>query len=194
MIFLTVTAVKMQKSLKYTIFRTKWGHFGLAGVENTLLRTCLPLSEPEKVKLELLKSRPVVALKSRIERDKNLFKTLQEQIIAYFGGVCINFSRDIPIALDGFGSFTRSVLTACRNIKFGQTLTYSALAKKLSRPDAARAVGNALAKNPLPLIVPCHRVIRSDGTTGGFSAPGGKNLKAKMLKHENSALIDGNNI
>jgi methylated-DNA-[protein]-cysteine S-methyltransferase len=189
-IFLTVTAVKMQKSLKYTIFRTKWGYFGLAGVENTLLRTCLPLSEPEKVKLELLKSRLVVVLKSRIECDKNLFKTLQEQIIAYFEGVCINFSRDIPIALDGFGSFTRSVLTACRNIKFGQTLTYSALAKKLGRPDAMRAVGNALAKNPLPLIIPCHRVIRSDGAIGGFSAPGGTNLKAKMLKHENSVLID----
>jgi methylated-DNA-[protein]-cysteine S-methyltransferase len=190
MIFLTVTAVKMQKSLKYTIFRTKWGYFGLAGVENTLWRTCLPLSEPEKVKLELLKSRPVVALKSRIERDKNLFKTLQEQIIAYFEGVCINFSRDIPIELHGFSSFIRSVLTACRNIKFGQTIGYSALARKIGRPDAARAVGNALAKNPLPLIVPCHRVICSDGAIGGFSAPGGTNLKAKMLKHENSVLID----
>ena len=183
----------MQKSLKYTIFRTKWGYFGLAGVGNSLLRTCLPLSEPEKVKLELLKSRPIVALKSSIEyqassikRDRNLFKMLQEQIIAYFEGVCVNFSRSIPVELGRFSSFTHSVLTTCRDIKFGQTINYSTLAKKLGRPAATRAVGNALAKNPLPLIIPCHRVIRSDGKIGGFSAPGGKNLKMKLLQHEHT--------
>ncbi len=221
MIFLTVTPVKMQKSLKYTIFKTKWGHFGLAGVENTLCGTCLPLLVPEKVKSHLLnnlsllyRARPEPGRRtssiepvpstssgqalsrveghqtSRILFDKNLFKTLQEQIIAYFEGVCVNFSQNIPIELYGFSSFTRSILIACRDIKFGQTISYSALARKLGRPDATRAVGNALAKNPLPLIVPCHRVIRSDGATGGFSAPGGTNLKAKLLKHENSALID----
>jgi len=207
MIFLTVTPVKMQKLLKYTIFMTKWGYFGLAGVENTLCGTrlpkvyvgqaCLPLSVPEKVKSHLLNNLSLLYRASSIEHqasrilfDKNLFKTLQEQIIAYFEGVCVNFSQNIPIELYGFSSFTRSILIACRDIKFGQTISYSALARKLGRPDATRAVGNALAKNPLPLIVPCHRVIRSDGATGGFSAPGGTNLKAKLLKHENSALID----
>jgi O-6-methylguanine DNA methyltransferase len=203
----------MQKSLKYMIFRTKWGYFGLSGMDNILWRTCLPLSEPEKVKLEILKSRYNVALKSSpvrgsnlttgrrkkgsngasieyrvssIKRDKNLFKALQEQIIAYFEGVCVNFSRSIPVELGGFSSFTHSVLTTCRDIKFGQTINYSTLAKKLGRSAAARAVGNALAKNPLPLIIPCHRVIRSDGVIGGFSAPGGKNLKVKLLQHEHT--------
>jgi methylated-DNA-[protein]-cysteine S-methyltransferase len=188
-----MTLLKMQKSLKYTIFKTKWGYFGLAGTQFALWRTCLPLPNPEKVKSHLLKNLSLLNRKpsienreSRIENDKNLFRPLQEQITAYFEGACVNFSWDVPIVLDGFGSFTYSVLTACRGIKFGQKITYSALAKRLGRPAASRAVGNALAKNPVPLIIPCHRVVRSDDKVGGFSAPGGKDLKAKLLKHEQS--------
>ncbi len=121
--------------------------------------------------------------------DKSLFRPLQEQIIAYFEDAVINF-RNIPVVLDGFSSFISSVLTGCRNIGFGRTISYSGLAKKTGRPAAARAVGGALAKNPLPLIIPCHRIIRSDGKIGGFSAIGGKDLKAKLLKHEQTSRID----
>jgi O-6-methylguanine DNA methyltransferase len=98
---------------------------------------------------------------SSIEFDKTFFKMLQEQITAYFDGNCVNFSPAIPIFLDGFTQFCSLVLTACREVKFGQTISYSQLAKKVGRPAASRAVGNALAKNPLPLIIPCHRVVRS---------------------------------
>jgi methylated-DNA-[protein]-cysteine S-methyltransferase len=184
----------MQKTLKYTIFKTEWGYFGLAGVENTLLRTCLPLPELEKVKSFLLKNLPVPNREARIQPDKNLFKEFQEQIIAYFKGVCVDFSRDIPIELDEFSSFDRSILTACRDIEFGQKTTYETLAKKSGRSGAARAVGNALAKNPLPLIIPCHRVIRSDGKMGGFTAPGGKSLKAKLLQHEHARCAQLQNV
>jgi len=173
----------MQKVIKYTTFKTKWGHFGLAAGNNGLLRTCLPLAEPEMVELQLLQNFP----DSRY--DKSLFKTAQEQIIAYFEGAVINF-RDIPVVLDGFSSFVSTVLDACRKIGFGGRLSYSGLAKKIGRPAAARAVGGALAKNPLPLIIPCHRIVHSDGKIGGFSALGGKDLKAKLLKHEQEALVD----
>jgi O-6-methylguanine DNA methyltransferase len=111
-------------------------------------------------------------------------RTLQEQITAYFDGAHINFSQDIPLGLDRFSSFGISVLTACRAVEFGQTITYSRLARKSGRPAASRAVGSVLAKNPLPLIIPCHRVIRSDGKLGGFSAPGGVKLKKRLLLHE----------
>jgi len=180
----------MQKAIKYTIFKTRWGYFGLVGTEFALLRTHLPDPEPEKIKHELLKNLPFVNRDSRIEYDKALFKTAQEQIAAYFDGDCINFSRDFPIILDGFSFFISSVLTACRDIRFGQTISYGRLAQKIGRPGTARAVGSALAKNPLPLIIPCHRVVRSNGKIGGFSTPGRINLKAKLLELEKQVLMD----
>jgi O-6-methylguanine DNA methyltransferase len=100
----------------------------------------------------------------------------------------VNFSAEIPLALDELSKFSRSVLTACRNVEFGQTVTYCELAKRTARPSASRAVGGALARNPIPLIVPCHRVIRTDGKLGGFSAPGGIKLKQRMLDLECSSV------
>ena len=172
----------MQKVTKYTIFQTKWGYFGLAGTEYGLCRTQLPGLKPEKIKSLLLKNLPAAQF------DKNFSKILQQQIIAYFEGDCVKFSRDIPLILDGFSSFGISILTTCREIETGQTITYGKLAKKAGRPNASRAVGSTLAKNPLPLIIPCHRIIRSDGKMGGFSAPGGITLKKKMLKLESKAI------
>ncbi len=119
--------------------------------------------------------------------DKSFCKILQQQITAYFKGDYIKFSRDIPLILDGFSSFGKSVLITCREIEMGQTITYGKLAKKAGRSNASRAVGSTLAKNPLPLIIPCHRIIRSDGKLGGFSAPGGITLKKKMLELERKA-------
>ena len=167
----------MQKTIKYTIFQTKWGYFGLAGTEYALCRTQLPGPKREKIKSLLLKNM------SAAQFDKSFFRPLQEQINTYFEGAYVDF-RNIPIVLEDFSSFVGSVLTACRNVEFGRTISYSGLAIKIGRPTAVRAVGGALAKNPLPLIIPCHRIIRGDGKIGGFSAPGGTTLKKKMLLHE----------
>ena len=167
---------------KYVIFETKWGHFGLAGTESALWRSWLPEPEFKKIETRLMKNWPDAQF------DETFFKVLQKQITAYFEGSCVNFDPDIPIGLDGFRGFSRKVLTACRGIKFGRTISYSGLAKKGGRPAASRAVGNALAKNPLPLIIPCHRVLRRDGKMGGFSAPGGILLKQRMLELERQIL------
>ena len=168
----------MPKVTKYTIFKTKWGYFGFACSEKGLLRTHLPGPELEKIKSQLLKNLPGP------EYDKNLFKATQEQITAYFDGAYVNFGRDIPIVLDGLSLFANSVLTACGDIKFGQRISYAGLAEKTGRVGSARAVGNALAKNPLPLIIPCHRIICANGKIGGFSADGGIELKTKLILHE----------
>ncbi len=172
----------MRKVIKYVIFKTKWGCFGLAGTKSALCRTHLPGPEPKKIEARLLKNLPGAQF------DETFFKILQKQIVAYFEGSCVNFSPDIPVVLDGFAVFSRKVLTACREIEFGQRITYSGLAKKAGRPAASRAVGNALAKNPLPLIIPCHRVLRTDGRMGGFSAPGGIPFKKRLLTLEYKAL------
>jgi len=172
-----IISKKMQKAIKYAIFKTKWGYFGLAGTEYALCRTQLPGPKREKIKSLLLRNMPDAQF------DRGFFRPLQEQIKSFFRGVYVDF-RDVPTELEGFSFFLRSVLTACRNVEFGRTISYSGLAKKINRPHAARAVGNALAQNPLPLIIPCHRIIRGDGKIGGFSAAGGADLKAKLLLHE----------
>ncbi len=168
----------MQEATRYTIFKTKWGYFGLAGTELGLLRTCLPGPELGKIKSQLLENLCAARY------DKALFKVLREQITAYFDGAYVNFDKDIPIITDGLSFFAGQVLNACRDIGFGQTVSYAGLAKEIGQPAAYRAVGGALAKNPLPLIIPCHRVVCANGKIGGFSAPGGKKLKIKLLNHE----------
>jgi methylated-DNA-[protein]-cysteine S-methyltransferase len=181
---------KMQKAIKYTIFKTKWGYFGLAATDKGVARTILPLSNPEKVQRRILTSflgqeSDIEHRASSIKFDKGLFRKVQEQITAYFEETGVDF-RSIPVVLDGLGLFAKRVLTTCRGIRFGQTVTYSRLADMAGKPRAARAVGGALAKNPLPLIIPCHRVICADGSLGGFSAAGGTNLKKRMLTLERS--------
>ena len=80
--------------------------------------------------------------------------------------------------------FQRCVLLECARIPCGQTITYAELARRAGKPRAARAVGNALAKNPLAPSIPCHRVIKSDGKLGGYSAKGGQAKKRLLLNQE----------
>jgi methylated-DNA-[protein]-cysteine S-methyltransferase len=165
-------------STKYTIFESKWGYFGLLSAENAIIRTVLPLASREKVKKCLLKNI------STADSDKHLFGDLQKQIIAYFEGIYVDFDKNISLSLTGFSKFGASILTACRDITFGQTISYRQLACKAGYPDAARAAGSIIAKNPIPLLIPCHRVLRSDGSMGGFSAIGGIALKKRLLTLE----------
>ena len=80
--------------------------------------------------------------------------------------------------------FQQSVLLECARIPKGQTRTYAQVARAIGKPRSARAVGNALAINPLAPIIPCHRVVRSDGGLGGYSAKGGILKKKKLLARE----------
>jgi methylated-DNA-[protein]-cysteine S-methyltransferase len=186
----------MTETVKYVIFKTKWGYFGLAANIRGLLRTSLPCPDRNITQNYLL------AGLSKPEFDKNLLKPLQEKIVAYFEGRAVKFNGDIPLAVGNPGSFMNKVLVRCAKIPYGKAISYSQLARLVGKPLAARAVGNALAKNPVPLLIPCHRVIHAshkgrltaDGSVGNFSAfldakPGspitaGKSLKLKLLQLE----------
>ncbi len=168
----------MKKTIRYTIFNTKWGYFGLTGIDNALLQTHLPASKRCEIEHNLLKNH------TDANFDRTLFRTLQEQIIAYFEGSYVKFNRDIHIELSRFTPFTKKVLSICRDITFGRTVSYGRLAEKAGLPAAGRAVGRVLAKNPTPLLIPCHRVIRSDGQLGGFTATGGIAVKKRLLEME----------
>jgi len=164
--------------MKFVIFQTSWGYFGLVGNESALCRTFLPESKYEVIKSHIIREFP------QAQFDKNLFLNLQKQIKSYFDGKNVDFNTDIPVLLNGLGEFSKGILTACRNVRAGQTITYNELAQKAGYPKAGRAAGNALARNPIPLIIPCHRIIRGDGKLGGFSAPGGTILKKRLLQLE----------
>lgn len=88
-----------------------------------------------------------------------------------------------PIDLSGMSSFAQAVLAACRAIPRGEACTYADLAKAVGKPGAARAVGTALRRNPVPLLIPCHRVVRSDGVIGQFNM-GGPEVKKRLLRLE----------
>jgi methylated-DNA-[protein]-cysteine S-methyltransferase len=116
--------------------------------------------------------------------DKRLLPSLQRQLRSYFAGKRVHFR--IKLDLSSLTPFQRKVLQACAKIKYGQTISYSQLARQIGKPQAARAVGGALARNPIPIIIPCHRIIAADGTMCGFSAEQGISLKKKLLKMESS--------
>jgi len=167
----------MTGRLRYNMFRTRWGYFGILGHDKALVRTSLPLPDPALAKTYLL-----VGISSA-EYDAKLLQTLQSDITAYFKGSCVAFSK-APIDLSGLTGFQQQVLNACRKIPFGQTASYGQLAGSINNPGAVRAVGTALGKNPLPLIVPCHRIINTGGKLGRFSAPGGAETKRRLLDLE----------
>ncbi len=105
---------------------------------------------------------------------------------AYASGSVVDF-RDIKVDLSGLSPFRRRVAEHCRRIPYGQILTYGQLAAKAGSSGAARAVGNCMAANRIPLIIPCHRVVLAGGRIGAFSAPGGSNTKRRLLAIEAAA-------
>lgn len=165
------------EKFKYVIFTAGGGYFGLFGTDNAVFRTCLPVKSKQECKERLL------GVTEGAEADDGYFKSLQGKVLGYYEGETVDFS-DVPVDLSGYGDFTRRVLKACREISAGETLTYGQIAAKAGSPKAARAAGNALANNPVPFIIPCHRVVCSDGKLGGFSGAGGAKTKQKMLDFE----------
>ena len=92
--------------------------------------------------------------------------------------------EQVLLKMKDYTPFQQAVWRACMAISAGQTRSYKWIAEKIGKPGAMRAVGSALGKNPFAPVVPCHRVIKSDGTMGGFSAPGGVKAKIELLKKE----------
>ena len=110
---------------------------------------------------------------------------LVQDLCAYASGKPVDF-RDTPIDLHRRTEFQQRVLEACRSIPWGQTWTYAQLAAAAGYPGAARAVGQCMAANPIPLVIPCHRVVASDGRLTGYSGPGGVRTKLRLLRLESA--------
>jgi methylated-DNA-[protein]-cysteine S-methyltransferase len=115
--------------------------------------------------------------------DKLPFAEVIRQLQAYFRGELKQF--DLPLAMEGT-DFQLRVWNALRTIPYGETISYAQLAERIGNPKAVRAVGLANGSNPIPIIVPCHRVIGTDGSLTGFG--GGLSTKKKLLDLENKQL------
>ncbi|WP_461382802.1 methylated-DNA--[protein]-cysteine S-methyltransferase [Devosia indica] len=158
-------------------FETALGLFGLGWTERGLARVLLP-DTSQKAMLE------------RLGRDgaqpgepTRLIAGLINRIEDYAEGLEVHFG-DVPLDLAGVSGFHRRAYERLVQVPWGQTITYGALARELGDPGLSRAVGQAMGANPIPLVIPCHRVLASNGKPGGFSAPGGTVTKVKMLAME----------
>ncbi|MAT45401.1 MAG: hypothetical protein CL609_23990 [Anaerolineaceae bacterium] len=130
---------------------------------------------------ELVDLPPMVNLPEGLTKLKN-------EIIAYFKGSKQGFTTEVD--LSALTSFQQDVLEACIEIPFGATRTYGDLAKAVGKPKAAQAVGGVMARNPIPLVIPCHRVIATSGGMQGYSAAGGIKTKQFLLAHEGITLFN----
>ena len=110
-------------------------------------------------------------------------KKVEKDIQDFLNGGHVDLSQ-LPVHLYATTSFQEKVLRACHAIPRGKTLTYQQIAARAGSPRAYRAVGNIMAKNKIPLLIPCHRVVSCGGRVGGFSAPQGISLKERLLKLE----------
>lgn len=122
------------------------------------------------------------------QSTSKLLSIARDEIIAYLSGQLREFS--LPIDWRMVTRFESLVLHATAQIPFGQVRTYGELAQMIGKPRAARAIGGAMARNPLPIVVPCHRVVNAKRKLHGYSAPGGLETKAWLLTLEGHRVVD----
>jgi methylated-DNA-[protein]-cysteine S-methyltransferase len=169
-----------QTVLHYHVFETAGGFCGIAWSGAGITRFQLPTKSAAATERLLLRRMPGAEPGSPPPEVAEAVAAVQR----YFKGEVTDFSR-FKLDLGDQDAFFGQVYAAARQVGWGRTTTYGALAKELGAgPEAARDVGVAMAKNPVALIIPCHRVLAAGGKIGGFSAPGGSTAKLRMLELE----------
>ena len=161
---------------KYTVMRIRNGSVAFVATEKGVSNVILTGRDPAQARKRLAAEFP------EAEYDADLLPAFQKQLRQYLAGKLRSFH--VKLDLSALTAFQRRVLDRCGRIGYGRTKTYGELAREIGRPKAARAVGGALGSNPVPLVIPCHRVVAGDGSLGGFSAEQGVSLKRHLLDME----------
>lgn len=173
----------------YTLFDTMLGYCGI------VWKTPGPVGAFPIAAFQLPEATPLLT-EARVERRWEAkraqsvplpIQNIIRRVKLHLSGESQDFG-DIELDLDGVGKFAKAIYQAARAVPAGQTTTYGQLAEAVGCAGAARTVGQAMSRNPVPLIIPCHRVIAAGGRRGGFSAHGGLMTKAKMLETEGVTL------
>ncbi len=170
-----ITTIMSPQKLFTLSAPTTLGSFRLIASPLGLRSVCWPNQKPPPT----LKLYPLSQAPPLVAR---FLKTTAAQLTDYFLSRKVRFTA--PLDLTSLTPFAREVLTALSHLPYGRTMSYGQLAKRVGSPAAARAVGSVLARNPIPLVIPCHRVLTRTGALGGFSAPAGSNLKQQLLLME----------
>lgn len=165
----------------FCVVRTKVGFAGVVATERGVRRIYLPERREGVQRRRIRREYPQAV------ENPALLPELCRDLSRYFQGHAVEF--DVPFDWPESSPFERAIWEVCRSVGYGETATYKSLAGRVGRPGAARAVGLAMSRNPCPILVPCHRVLRSDGALGGYSGPGGVRFKRALLEMEAAALV-----
>lgn len=168
------------------VFKTHWGWIGLAATAHGVSAVVLPKPSRRAAERELKNVGAVDEISSNgAGRAAAIhLKAARAAVEAYLAGQARSF--DLPLAWGAHSPFQMKVWAVLRSIPYGRVRSYGWVARKIGKPKAARAVGAACGANPVPLLVPCHRVVAGDGSLGGFS--GGLPNKKRLLKLEGIRL------
>lgn len=168
----------MTGTFSHTAFDTALGPVALAATEAGVVRVSLPGSDPDELVEEV-----IARTKLDPVEGGDLADEAADQVEDFLAGERKDF--DLPLDLRLVSGFHRQVLQAVSKIPFGETRSYGEVAEIAGSPGAARAVGTAMSVNPIALLVPCHRVIKSDGSIGGYGGgKSGSRLKQRLLDLE----------
>ena len=171
------------------IFDTPLGFFAIGWSDAGLSRLILP--EPDfSSALRRLSGRNGGAAAPDLVEEAALPAEIAQLVAAirrYASGEKVDFSG-VPVDLSDADDFRRAIYDAARGLAQGEAVTYGELARRAGFPDLARETGTALGRNPVPLVIPCHRIVAAGGKLGGFSAPGGNTTKARLLAHERARV------
>lgn len=164
--------------MRFRVFETALGWFAVGWTDAGISRVMLPGEAQERMRERLV-------TKGGIEDAGGQGEAIA-RILAYAEGTEDAF-QDLMLDLSGVSAFQHRIYDHIRGLNWGETTSYGAIARWLGDVALSRAVGTAMGQNPIPLIVPCHRVLAADGRSGGFSAPGGVGAKMEMLALEGAA-------
>lgn len=167
----------MDGNPRVVVFQTKLGWFAVVGTNGSVSR----LTFAHTTAADALRSAEATEVEHASPRDP--LHKIARRLTAYANGKPDDFC-DITVSIGGLTPFQRRVVNACRRIRPGKHRSYADLAAAAGKPRAARAVGGVMARNPIPIIVPCHRVLASGGGLGGYSAGSGIALKRRLLRLE----------
>ncbi len=157
--------------IEFAIFESWFGTISVVQRDRRIINLDLSENDIYQEHRAILKRFP-----EAVESDQS-FKTVRTLLHRYLKGQPVDF--DIEVDLSDLPEFTQRVLQELRRIPYGETRSYSEIAALAGCPKGSRAIGQALKRNPVPIIIPCHRVVRHDGSLGGFSL--GQRLKKRLL-------------